>query len=56
MESHGVEPEQIGSMVRAKARELFDVCDKQRKGFINEEDMQVIILRDRIEYMGHLAP
>ena len=36
-----MEPVKAGEIVRAKAKELFDVCDKQKKGFINREDMQV---------------
>ena len=31
----------IEEFVRTKAKELFDVCDKEGKGFINQADLQV---------------
>ena len=32
---------EIEELVTAKAKELFDVCDKENKGYLKKEDLQV---------------
>ena len=39
-ESIEASPEDIKQMMVQKAHELFNVCDKEEKGFITKRDMQ----------------
>lgn len=41
----------VEDMVQQKAKELFAVCDKEGKGFINKVDMQVNSIHESTHFM-----